>query len=252
MSDLQPLSFLTIVLVRTKFSENIGSVARACANLGCPNLYLVSPENFILERALPLATPKGKQVLEKIKIFPSLTEAIADFHGVFATTARLGGWRKSVLLPEECAREIHDIVELRGKVAIVFGPEDKGLTNEEIKLCGQLVSIPTCPDAWSLNLAQAVLILLYECFKLFSQRKLRPIHDKQTTLITSQDLQRLFINLQKVLLKIDFLHLDNNPDYFMLPLKRFFYRVRLRKNEYNLFMGICRQIEWICSKKNKN
>ncbi|HCO12270.1 MAG TPA: rRNA methyltransferase [Desulfonauticus sp.] len=242
------LENLSVILVRPKFSENIGSVARACANMGCPNLYLVNPLNFDLEKALPLATPKGKRILEGIALYSSLEEALKNFNLSVATTARIGGWRKNILLPEEAAQEIKEMVYLKGRVALVFGSEDKGLTNEEISLCSRLVSIPTMPEAWSLNLAQAVMILLYECFKQLSSRKIRPIHDKNLKLASQKDLQVLFDNLKETLLAIDFLHADNNPDYFMLPVKRFFNRVKLRKNEYNLFMGICRQIKWLKSK----
>ncbi|WP_456325337.1 RNA methyltransferase [Desulfonauticus submarinus] len=251
MSDFYPLNNLTVILVRPKFSENIGSVARACANMGCPNLYLVSPQNFSLDKACPLATPKGMKILEKASIFTQLSDALKDFHSVFGTTARIGGWRKGILLPEEASKKIREVIGLEGNVAVVFGSEDKGLTNEEIEICGQIISIPTVSEAWSLNLAQAVLIILYENFKLLAERKTRPIHDKNIKLATAKDLQTLFLQLKHALLEIDFLHKDNNPDYFMMPIKRFFNRVNLRKNEYNLFMGICRQIRWLSS-KNKD
>ena len=245
------LDNITVVLCRPKYSENIGSVARACVNMGCPNLILVNPREFDLNRALPLATVKGKKVLERAEVVSNLALALAPFHKVYATTARMGGWRKGILMPEEAAKRMISETEAGADIAIVFGPEDTGLTNEEIEICGSLISIPTMPDAWSLNLAQAVLIILYECFKLKPTRRLRPITSEGSRLATHEELLTLYANLQQALLDIDFLRKDN-PDYFMMPLKRFINRLSLRRNEFNLLMGVCRQIRWLKSVADKS
>jgi len=245
------LDNITVVLCRPKYSENIGSVARACVNMGCPNLILVNPKEFDMDRALPLATVKGKKVLERAEVVSNLPTALATFHKVYATTARMGGWRKGILMPEEAAKRMTAEIESGAEIAIVFGPEDTGLTNEEIEICGSLISIPTMPDAWSLNLAQAVLIILYECFKLKPTRKLRPISTENSRLATHEELLTLYTHMQQALLDIDFLRKDN-PDYFMMPLKRFINRLALRRNEFNLLMGVCRQIRWLKSQADKS
>ncbi len=240
---------VSVVLCRTKYPENIGSVARACANMGCKDLILVNPKEFNLDKALPLATPKGKMVLENTKIVSNLEEALKDFNKVYGTTARIGGWRKRVLLPRQAASHISQDVAENKKVAIVFGPEDTGLINEEIELCGQLITIPTIKDAWSLNVSQAVLIILYECFNKISFHSWNKhnLEKDITEFATHEDLQRLFKSTKQVLTEIDFL-LPQNPDYFMLPLKRFVHRIGLKKNEFNLLMGICRQLIWYFNK----
>ncbi len=232
---------LFVVLSRTKYSENIGSVARACVNMGCKNLILVNPKEMDMNRALPLATPKGKMVLERAEVVSSLSVALGQFNKVYGTTARTGGWRKRILLPSQAAEAISlDLREGRS-VAIVFGPEDTGLLNEEIEMCGQLITIPTAEDAWSLNISQAVLIILYECFNRLFHCSRRNLEKDMTQYATHRELQLLFERTKQVLLSIDFL-LPENPDYFMLPFKRFIHRINLKKNEYNLLMGICRQL----------
>ncbi len=241
---------LAVVLCETKYSENIGSVARACVNMGCGNLLLVNPREFDLSRALPLATPKGRWVLEGAGIFSSLEVAIGDFHKVYGTTARTGGWRKRVLLPGQAAESICEDLVAGRKVALVFGPEDTGLTNQEIDLCGQLITIPTSKDAWSLNISQAVLIILYECFNRLFHCTRRNLEKDITHYATHRDLQLLFQRAKELLIAIDFL-LPENPDYFMLPLKRFIHRINLKKNEYNLLMGICRQLLGYIERQNR-
>ncbi|GAB6886665.1 RNA methyltransferase [Desulfothermus okinawensis JCM 13304] len=244
---------IAVILCRTKYSENIGSVARACVNMGVDEMILVSPKEFDLNKARPLATPKGKNVLERASIVSNLEVALENFNKVYGTTARTGGWRKRILLPQQAASQIaEDIAEGR-RVALVFGPEDTGLLNEEIELCGQLITIPTNPNAWSLNVAQAVLIILYECFNKISFYKWNKTNLEKdlSRYATHKDLQLLFESLKKVLSEIDFL-LPENPEYFMLPIKRFIHRINLKKNEFNMLMGICRQLLWYFNgQKNK-
>ncbi|MFO7727563.1 MAG: RNA methyltransferase [Desulfonatronovibrio sp.] len=238
------LENISVILSRPKYPENIGSVARACVNMGCSELILVNPLNFNMEKAAPLATTKGKSLLEQALIYDDFKQALSGFNRAYATTARLGKWRKGILTPWEAGS---DIMKTRGsqvKTALVFGPEDTGLFNEEIELCTHIISIPTSDDAWSLNLSQAVLIILYECFKYIQgSANSKKIKSDDSRLITMEEVGILHQNIQDALLRISFLQPDN-PDYFMMPLKRFLARTDLRINEYNLLMGICRQIRW--------
>lgn len=154
---------LDVVLVQTRFPENIGMAARACVNMGCGHISLVEPERWLRDKASPLATPKGQALLDGITVHPSLADAVADSALVIGTTARRGGWRQSLLSPERCAEEVAGCLRQGGRVSLVFGPEDRGLDNAAITHCHRLVCIPTDPAASSLNLAQAVLIVLYAC-----------------------------------------------------------------------------------------
>ena len=227
------LDALSIVLFRPKFSENVGAAARACANMGVSRLILVDPPAFTIDRARPMATSKGGLLLDALEIVPTLSEAVAGATVVFGTTARLGGWRTGVITPEQAA-------------PVVFGPEDAGLSNKETQLCSRLVNIPTAGEATSLNLAQAVLLLCYEIFKAAHAKgdaDGRAAGPTPSRAATHAEREALFAALRRTLLDIDFIKPDN-PDYWMLPVRRFIERVGLKRQEFNLLMGVCRQIDW--------
>lgn len=238
------LENICVILFRPKYPENIGSVARACLNMGCRQIILVDPWNWDPDKALPLATHHAKHLLDEITIFPTLSEALAPFSFSYGTTARTGGWRKAIQTPEETAPRIIKQRNSGGHVAIVFGPEDKGLTNDETDLCNQLLTIPTTENLTSLNLSQAVMVVLYECFKKSLSKPFTVAGYPRERHINHAERELLFTQLRETLIAIDFLKKDN-PDYFMLPLKRFFNRVNPRLNEYSLLMGLCRQMQRI-------
>ena len=237
----------SVILTRPRFPENIGMAARACANFGVSSLILVAPELWIFEKAAPLATPQALKILDNVIIVPTLREALASFAVAYGTTARSGGWRNGIISAEKAGSEIaarHASPE-NGSTALVFGPEDTGLENHEVELCSRLVSIPTMPGASSLNLAQAVLLVLYECFKASLEHGFHPAQKPKGRKIsppaTVEEQERFFEKIKETLLSIDFLP-ENNPDWFMQPLRRFFRRSGMRRHEIDLFMGICRDI----------
>ncbi len=249
------LSKLHVVLHKSRFPENIGMCARACANMGAASLSVVQPELWDTEhqeKARALATAKGRVFLENMSVLPRLADAIAPHTLVVGTTARTGGWRRDILQPEQAAQEIMTELQREGSVAILMGSEDRGLDNEAIERCHRLVTIPTT-EAASLNVAQALLILLYECAKaarLAAQAGVLEVHETreaapQSTRITAADHERLYEHLKEMLMRIDFVHGDN-PDYFLMPLRRFLGRAALRRHEYDALMGVCRQVRNKC------
>ncbi len=245
LNTLPDLSGLDIVLVKNRFPENVGMVARACANMGADHISLVSPELWQINKAMPLATARGKNILENINIYDELSDAIAPYALVVGSTARTGGWRRELLSPEQAANEICTVLQEGSRVCIVMGPEDKGLTNEEIECCQRLVTIPTA-GASSLNLAQATLLLLYECLKAIQKPYKQESRVEESPIrISAQDQARLYEHLKDMLLHIDYLHGDN-PDYFLMPLRRFLGRVSIRRHEYDALMGVCRQVRNKC------
>ena len=218
---------LRLVLVRTRFPENVGTAARAAANFGHAPLFLVEPERWGeagKAKALPLATNQGAPLLDTLTLSPSLAEAVAPCTLVIGTTARTGGWRRQLFTPRQAAAHVAERLSAGEDVALVFGPEDRGLSNEDLEHCGMLVTIPTAPDASSLNLAQAV-----------------SDHGALSRRITQQERDILHKTLKDTLLALDFLKADN-PDYFFLPMARFLDRADMRRHEMDMFMGICRQI----------
>jgi len=243
---------LAVVLCRPKTSENVGAAARACANMGCQSLILVEPVNYDPRRAAPLATGKGEGVLAAARLAGSLPEALAGFEKTYGTTARLGGWRQAPTTPDKAAPRIVSQLGRGLRVALVFGPEQAGLTNEETCVLGSLLTIPTAPGASSLNLAQAVLLVLYECFLASASPAARDEKPAKPgtngRLVTHAEQEALFAAIRETLLAIDFLKADN-PDYWMLPVRRFFCRRDISRGECNMLMGICRQIGWIAARR---
>ena len=245
-----PTEQLRVVLFRPKYAENVGSVARAMLNMGARNLVLVDPQGYELERAAPLATTHARHILEGARVVGTLAEALAGASLVIGTTARTGGRRKGLLTPAKAAPEVCARLNEGGEAALVFGPEDRGLTNEETSLCDQLVMIPAHPDCTSLNLSQAVLILLYECFQYSLTKPFEPKGPPTERDASFEERQALFTSMQEALTAIDFLK-DQNTEYWMMPVRRFFSRFRLRRNEFNLLMGICRQVRGVAARAER-
>ena len=258
------LHSLRVVLVRPRFPENIGMTARAMANMGASDLVLVNPERWEKEKAVPLATPQGAALLDAVTVEESLEAALAPCVAAFGTTARTGGWRRELLSPERAAREARAVTRQGGRAALVFGSEDRGLLNAEVEQCTRLVNIPTVTGNSSLNLAQAVLVLLYECVKAdlalpFSpgrgagegtgeeageekRRWTRPASSADSRRATLDEESLLLRSLEEALLAIGHLP-EDNPGWFMQPMRRFIRKSRLRRHEFDMIMGICRQMK---------
>ena len=236
------LDHVTIVLNRPRFSENIGAAARAIQNMGIGRLMVVDPEDYDPEKVNRMATHAAKDVVNRIARSDNLAEALADFTYIVGTTARLGGERQVVYSPRHMAEKIIDISE-ENQVAIVFGPEDRGLVNEDIRLCHDLINIPTHQFS-SLNLAQAVMVVCYELFAA----------SKTTTgtyiprLANRYELDGMYQQLKDLLVRIDYIKPDN-PEYWMGNLRRFFSRMGLRAKEVTIIRGLCRQVNWFAEKR---
>ena len=235
------LKNITIVLNRPRYPENIGAAARAACNMGIEKLAVVAPENYDVERVLRLATHAAAGVAENIARHDDLKTALSSYHYVVGTTARLGGERYRVVTPDTMAGELIPL-SAENRVALVFGPEDRGLTNDELRLCHRLVNIPTSRFS-SLNLGQAVMVLCYEIFKatLAEPKPFRP------RLASRHELDGMYDQVKDILVRIDYIR-PGNPDYWMNKLRHFFSRLQLRAAEVSIIRGICRQINWYAGK----
>ena len=158
-----PLDNIAVVLVKPQFAGNIGSVSRAMKNLGLSRLILVSPgQDHLSEEARMMAT-SARDILEKAEIHPTLEKSLRGYRWIAGTSARKGRNRGPFVTPREICPEI--ITHARTiPVAILFGREDKGLTNEELAPCHALITLPTHSALRSLNLAQAVMLVCYELY----------------------------------------------------------------------------------------
>ena len=235
------LDHVAIVLNKPRHPENIGSAARAACNMGIGRLVVVNPENLDMQRVSALATHAAGAVVENMEHFDNLAEALGDFNYVVGTTARLGGERHQVASPGRMARQLVPISQ-ENRIALLFGPEDRGLTNEEVRLCHALVNIPTAQFS-SLNLAQAVMVLCYELFKT----SLPEPGTGTPRLATRIELDGMYNQIKDILVRINYIQ-PQNPDYWMNKIRHFFSRLQLRAGEVSIIRGICRQIHWYAGK----
>ena len=237
MSDRVNLDNISIVLQQPRYSENIGAAARAMRNMGIRQLVIVDPQNFDLSKALKLATHFASDIIETSKFYPDLKEALSSFNYVVGTTARLGGQRQVVLTPLTLARNLIPI-SVKNRIAILFGPEDKGLSNEDIRPCHALVNIPTTEFS-SLNLAQSVMILCYEIFIAGGEAN----EEFTPRMASRHELDGMYDQLKDILVRISYIN-SENPDYWLNHFRRFFTRLQLRAKEVNIIKGLCRQVDW--------
>jgi len=242
MTEKIRLENVAIVLHQPRFPENIGAAARAMRNMGIRRLIVVNPENCDLTKVLRMATHAAMDVVEEMECFDTLAEALSPFSYVVGTTARLGGKRPVVASPSVLAEKLISITD-QNRIALLFGPEDRGLTNEEIRFCHELVNIPTA-DFSSLNLAQAVMVM---CYELFNAGRDKP-QAFAPRLATRHELDGMYEEMKDILIRIDYLKPDN-PDYWINKLRVFFTRVQLKAREVSIIRGICRQMNWYAEKR---
>jgi tRNA/rRNA methyltransferase len=238
------LDHISIVLTEPQIPENIGSVARAMNNMGLRHLLVVSPKNCDLTRILKMATGPSIDVIEAMEVAHDLAGALGPYHYIVGTTARLGARRPAMTDPRGLAQELISVSQ-NNRVAILFGPEDHGLSNEQLRYCHRIVTVPTARFS-SLNLAHAVMIICYE-ISLVSRE---PAPEDLPRLASSFELEGMYDHLRDVLMKIGFIN-PQNPEHWMLNIRRFLSRIPLRAREVRIIRGICRQVDWYTEQVQK-
>ena len=224
-----------VVLSRPTHPGNIGAVARAMKTMRLRHLWLVAQRRFPAPEANALAAG-AEDVLEQATICQTLAEAVRDCHLVVGASvrARRIGW--------EAARRLIDATAA-GSVALVFGQERTGLTNDELDLCHAVVAIPADPDYSSLNLAGAVQILAYELLLAgIENRHKADTGEAGPPVATQDEMLHFYRHLEQVLVEIDFLD-PSNPRFLMRRLKRLFSRAGPDKNEINILRGILTAVQ---------
>lgn len=242
MTNRINLDSLAIVLHRPRYPENIGAAARGMHNMGLRKLRVVAPQNCDLTRVLKMATHAAVEVVEQMQVFDTLKEALSEFNYVIGTTARLGKQRQVIATPSKLAQKLISISQ-NNHIAMLFGPEDKGLSNEEIRHCHTLATIPTAEFS-SLNLAQAVMIMCYEIFLAGTEEAIESL----PRLATRQELDGMYDQLKDILVRINYIN-PENPDYWMNRVRQFLTRMQLRAREVSVIRGVCRQIDWYANKR---
>ena len=229
------------VLVRPKSAGNIGSAARAIKNMGFGDLRLVAPETSSKSNAAHAMAVHANDVLAHAKIFPTLGDAVEDCGLTVGTTCRGGPYREAVLPLRECALELAE-ASVANRIAIIFGPEDTGLTNLELKFCQKLVTIPTSPEYASINLAQAVILCAYELrIALVAEPQTSVNEPRQRASATAVD--AAMERMKEALLAIGFLP-EENPEHIMFTLRGIFGRSGLMPRELEIINGIAKHTKW--------
>lgn len=229
---------IRIVLVNTSHPGNIGAVARAMKNMCLHELILVDPiAEFPSGKAWARASG-AVDILDKAHRVATLDEAIGDCQWVVGASARMRAIPWPLLDARSCAEKLVS-ESASNKVALVFGRENSGLTNEELEKCHLLVHIPSNPEYSSLNIAAAVQVLAYEIHvaQLQLAGKSRLTVENDYPRVTAQELEGLYQHLEQALAVIDFYDPDN-PRQLMRRLRRLFNRAELDRMELNILRGI--------------
>jgi tRNA/rRNA methyltransferase len=235
MMRLQHIAF---VLFKPKSPGNVGAAARALKNMGFADLRLVAPHRLNSRHAVAMAV-HGGDVLAAAKTYPDFASAIADRTLVVGTTARGGLYRSETQPLREAAQSIA-AASAANRIAIIFGPEDFGLTNAELKLCQRLITIPTAPEYPSLNLAQAVMLVAYEIMLATgASRELV----KSEEFAPAPGVDAMLDRMAQALIEIGFLP-EDNPDHIMFALRALFGRSGLKTRELDILNGIANQVRW--------
>ena len=238
---MQELNNVHIVLVETSHPGNIGSAARAAKTMGITRLRMVKPRLYPHADATAFAAG-ATEILEQSLQFDSLADAVSDCRLVVGTTARRRAVAAPILLPTEGAENLIQVASEQ-PVALVFGRERTGLTNEELDLCQQLIEIPANPDYSSLNLGAAVQVLSYELRKAaFGKVEVAEEDEARDPPATAEQIERFYSHLEQVLIGTGFLDADN-PRYLMRRLRRLFGRAGLDEREVNILRGILGSVE---------
>lgn len=245
--DPSILNNIALILVHPKFPENIGAAARSAFNMGISRLIIVRNEWPDHEAMAKMATHKALHIIDDMEMHGSIEDAIRPFSYLVGTTARRGRQRGSERSPRQIVNSMVDILP-NNQVAILFGPENCGLTNDELKYCHATSAIPTA-DFSSLNLAQAVAIHCYELYHglIHEQKDVSPT----AQIATSFELEGMYQHVEEALVEIDFLE-EKNHTYWMNNIRRFLGRLQLSSKESNIIRGICRQFLWHAKAKRRS
>jgi tRNA/rRNA methyltransferase len=235
MKGKMNLDSISIILVRPKFHENIGSVVRAMKNMGLSRLIVVNGCSPLHANAYKLASG-AEDILERAEEVFTLREAISEMGCVVGTTSRGGKERHPNLTPEALGKKLVPL-SLKNSIGLAFGSEREGLTNEELSLCHLYVRIPSAASFPSLNLAQAVMVVCYELFQASMAIPKRPVQ-----LARAEQLERMFEHMEKTLIQIGFLD-SNHPKGIMRALRRVFGRSQMDEREVQILQGIWSQMD---------
>jgi tRNA/rRNA methyltransferase len=228
----------TVILVEPQLGENIGMAARAMGNFGLTRLRIVNPRDGWPNVAAQRSAAGADHILGHVELFDTVAEAVADCTLLFATTARAHDQAKPVVAPEAAAAEATAQIAAGGHVGILFGRERAGLLNEEVAMADRIITYPVNPGFASLNLAQAVLLMGYEWFKLVTRAALPFAMPERSERASQHQMQAFFDNLVSELDKVEFLRPAEKRDTMLVNLRNIFARMEPTKQDMHTLHGV--------------
>lgn len=234
---------IEFILVGTTHPGNIGAAARAMKNMGITRLSLVAPKEFPSKTAF-YRSKAASDILERAKVYTNLKEAVSEAELVIGTSVRNRKIPWPIISPREAAKKVIDSsLHRKKKIVVIFGREDRGLTNEELGLCNLHVHIPSSEEYPSLNLAQAVQILAYEIrLAILSTRGNTEKQVWDVPLAKNSEIEYLIKHFNEVMQEVGFYE-ENNPRQLLTRVRRFFKRSNLDHMEANIFRGVFAAIQ---------
>ena len=236
MNDIKNL--IDIVLVETSHPGNIGSVARAMKTMGLKNLILVNPKDFPSKEAFMLSG-NAQDVVEQARVVNTLDEAIANRINIYATSARTRTISWPIITAEEAGIEINKDVQQNSKTSIIFGREDRGLTNDELQKANKHILIPSSEEYPVLNIAMSVQVIAYEIFK-YSDIEIDTDWQDYPEL-NSEELTMLIDHFIDTSYKLNLFD-EENAKKILVRIKRMFTRLKPDKMEGNFLRGFLTRI----------
>src|SRR5512140_2436861 len=227
-----------VILVEPQLGENIGMAARAMGNFALSRLRIVNPRDGWPNIAARRAASGADHILDRVELFDTVEQAVADCTLLFATTARAHDQAKPVVAPEAAAREIAAQGAGGGTVGILFGRERYGLQNEEVALADRIVTFPVNPGFASLNLAQAVLLMGYEWFKLSTAGALPFAMPERSERASQHQMQAFFDNLVRELDRVEFLRPAEKRETMLVNLRNIFFRMEPSRQDIHTLHGV--------------
>jgi tRNA/rRNA methyltransferase len=227
-----------VILVEPQLGENIGAAARAMANFGLSRLRLVAPKQSWPNEKARMMAAGADRILDSAELYDSLEAAIADCSFVFAATARAHDQAKLVVSAPEAAALMAPRIAAGEAVAVVFGRERNGLENDEIALADRILTLPVNPAFAALNLAQAVVIVAYEWFKLASGGKLPFAMPEKSAAAPKQQLFAFFASLERELEKVEFFRPPDKRETMQINLRNIFARMAPTQQDIQTLHGV--------------
>src|SRR6267154_2448069 len=227
-----------VILVEPQLGENIGMAARAMGNFALTRLRIVNPRDGWPNPGAQRAAAGADHILDKVELFDTVQQAVADCTLLFATTARAHDQAKPVIGPQQAAQQIVGEIAARGQAAILFGRERAGLLNEEVALSDRIITFPVNPAFASLNLAQAVLLLGYEWFKLATADALPFAMPERSERASQHQMQAFFDNLVRELDRVEFLRPAEKRETMLVNLRNIFSRMEPTKQDMHTLHGV--------------